>query len=111
MLSLVYAFPFILLSLVCCLCCLAIPSLRRYTLQAIVAPVAFGFCSILSFVLIVVACNLIEDRFHIPLSPGPIVGINGWAFAGVSYFVPGLLGARLALALTKRLKERSKPIH
>jgi hypothetical protein len=92
MLQAMYALLFILLSVICCLACLIIPKARRYALQALVAPVAFGFCSIVAGV----AIGLASDYFHVAI-PGEVV---------VIYFIPGVLGACLALSLVGRTKLR-----
>src|SRR5262244_11577 len=48
-----YAMPFVLVSVLAFLACVIVPRWRRYKFQALVAPVAFGFCSIVAAALIV----------------------------------------------------------
>ena len=101
-----YAFPIILLSLVAFLSCLAIPQLRRYAVQALVAPVAFGFCSIVGMVVMTFTADFLNDRFRLPVNPEPLVGIRGIAIAFVIYFIPGVIGAWLAVSVVNRIKQR-----
>ena len=101
--QIIYAFPFILLSIVAFLSCLAIPRLRGYVVQALVAPVAFGFCSIVGmFVILSIGWFL----FHV--SSGPLVGIGGVAIAFVIYFIPGAIGAWLVVSIVNRTKQRMR---
>jgi hypothetical protein len=99
--QILYAFPFILLSIVAFLSCLAIPRLRRYAVQALVTPVAFGFCSIVGMFVILSAVWFL---FHV--SSGPLVGIGGVAIAFVIYFIPGAVGAWLVVSVVNRIKQR-----
>jgi hypothetical protein len=101
-----YAAPFVLLSLISFVGCLAIPRLRQHALPALVAPVAFGVCSILTFVTIIVAANIITDHFHVDVSPGPLVGIKGILIGVSFYFIPGIVGAWIAVYLTNKFKRR-----
>ena len=47
----IYALPFVLLSIVSFLVCVAVPRWRRYSFQALVAPVAFGCRAVRMFVV------------------------------------------------------------
>lgn len=97
----IYAAPFIMLSLLSFATCLAIPSLRRISLPALVAPVSFGFFSItgwISFVLL--------SRFVLKLSLGPASGIHGIIEGTLFYLVPGILGSWAAVAITRTLERR-----
>jgi len=73
----IYAAPFVLLSLVSCLICLAVPRFRRNALQAPVVSVAFGFCSIVGMLLILLMCDILTQRFHFDVTPGSLVGLKG----------------------------------
>jgi len=57
-LQLVYASFFVLLSIICCLICLAIPRLRKYAIQTLVAPVAFGFFALGGMAIVGIGLNL-----------------------------------------------------
>jgi hypothetical protein len=105
----IYAAPFILLSLIAFVCCLAIRRLRRYALQALVVPVAFGFCSIVGMLFTVLTADLLHDRFGLPVNPGPLVGIKGVVISFFIYFIPGVVGAWLAVLLIHRIKQRLRP--
>jgi hypothetical protein len=97
-LGLVYAVPFIVLSLVACVSCLVVPRLRRYALRALVAPVAFGFCSIVSAVTIVVSAAGLGR-------PIPeIAGVRGALIVIAIYITPGVLGTLLVMALLDRVR-------
>jgi hypothetical protein len=100
----IYAIPFFLLSVFCFLACLAIPKIRRYALQAAVAPLAFGFCSIVGAGAVV----LIADYagLQIAVLSRPLVGLGGFLTVLTIYFVPGVLGTWLAISITGRLRAR-----
>ena len=96
----IYAAPFILLSLIAFVCSLAIPRLRRYAFRVLVAPVAFGFCSIVAMGLIMVVF------VGLNLQLAPLVGAKG-LFAGLAiYFFPGLVGAWIAVEIVKQIETR-----
>ena len=92
----IYASPFVLLSVVSCLLCLAVPRFRGYAFQALVIPVAFGFFAIIGGVSLVLFAHEVL-KWTIP----PIVGIPGFLILGVVYFIPGLCGAWLANLIAK----------
>src|SRR4029077_13265259 len=88
----IYGAPFILLSLIAFVCSLAIPRLRLYAFRVLVAPVAFGFCSIVGMGLILV----ISHGLGLQFANYPLVGMRG-EIAGIAiYFIPGLIGAWIA---------------
>jgi hypothetical protein len=100
--QLIYAAPFILLSLVAFLCSLAIPRFRPYALRALVAPVAFGFCSIVAMVSIL----LISDSFKLQFAKAPLMGARGVVEGIGIYVLPGLLGACIAVEIVKQIERR-----
>lgn len=90
----IYAAPFILLSVVGFFACIVIPRLRQYRFQALVAPVAFGFCSIVAMVAIVVA----SDQLNLGLFTKPVSALS----LLLIYVAPGLVGAwRATIIVTK----------
>lgn len=95
--AIIYAVPFVLLSILCCLICLAIPRLRLYAFQALVAPVAFGLSTVVSEVLVGVIFLFLKGRFHVPLNLGPTVGV-------VTYVIGGVFGAWLAVVLAGQMR-------
>ena len=99
-LAVIYAIPFIVLSLVACACCLVVPKLRRYALRALVVPIAFGFSSVVSAVMIVVGAA----GLHRPIPE--IMGFGGALIVIVIYIIPGILGTLLVLALFERILKR-----
>lgn len=54
--------------------------------------------------LIAATCAFLEERFHLPLNPGPLIGVKGFMIALVIYFTPGGLGAWLAVLLVGRIR-------
>jgi len=99
--QIIYAAPFVLLSVVAFLACLAVPRLRRYALQALVAPVAFGACSIVAFALLAVGWDMLDERFGI--TPPHWAPLAVCAFA---YFSFGVAGAWVAVRLVQRFVHR-----
>jgi hypothetical protein len=95
----IYAAPFILLSIVSCLICLAIPRFREKALQALVAPVAFGFCSVVGMLVI----DTLIGHFY-GACPCPEFGMKGILVGFCIYAVPGILGAWFAVNLVGRIK-------
>jgi hypothetical protein len=77
--------------------CIVVRKLRRYTLRALVGPVAFGFCSVVGFII---AILLVEEFYRGP-TPGPVVG---YSLAAIIYFGCGLLGTWIAFAILKPLE-------
>jgi len=101
--QIIYAAPFILLSLVAFVLSVAIPRLRPYAFRALVAPVAFGFCSIVAMVLILVASHGLNLEF----ANAPLTGARG-LFEGIAiYFVPGLVGAWIAVEIVRQVEVRA----
>jgi hypothetical protein len=89
--QILYALPFIVLSGICCVLCLAIPRMRRFALAAAVGPVAFGFCSIVGVAAVLVAEN------------------SGWvtepnSFFGFVWVVSGVIGAWITVLLANRVR-------
>jgi hypothetical protein len=98
----IYAAPFILLSLIAFAACLAVARFRPYAFRALVVPVAFGFCSIVALAIIVVTA----DRLHLLLADSPLAGSRGVFVAIPLYFVPGVVGAWLAIEVVRRTEIR-----
>jgi hypothetical protein len=99
--QIIYAAPFVLLSVAAFFLCLAVPRLRRYALQAFVAPLAFGACSMIAFGLIAVSWAAVNERFGLTQPY--------WAQLTVcasAYLVFGAVGAWLAVRLVRRVSGR-----
>jgi hypothetical protein len=94
--QIIYVAPFILLSVLSFVVCLAIPKLRRISLPALVAPVAFGVCSIVGWISFV----LVSD-FVLKISLGPASGFHGVMEGLAFYLLPGVLGAWFAMWLVR----------
>ena len=101
--AVLFAIPFILLSIVCFAVCIFNPSLRSYALRMAVVPVAFGFCSVVGAFAIVV---LSDKTLHIAALNEPLIGFRGVVTGIVIFGIPGAAGAWLASWLLGRLKAR-----
>lgn len=102
--QIIYAIPFALVSVLAFLLCVAVPRWRRYKLQALVAPVAFGVCSIVAAALIV----LTSDHFNLGLFTRPWTGPRDAAPLLLIYIVPGLIGSWAAVLAVTRIAQRQK---
>lgn len=94
-LGVLYALVFILLSISGAVVCLVVPRFRPYVLRTLVVPVAFGFCSVVAMVALVVIFDT-----------GPLVGFSGLVVGLAIYVFPGVLGAWIALSLARRIEGR-----
>ena len=101
----IYALPFMFVSAICCFICIVIRELRPYIFQASVAPVAFGFCSIVVAGAIVLVSDFMGLSHYVSLDE-PISGAKGFLIVIVIYVIPGLAGAWLAVFLAGRVKTR-----
>ncbi len=99
--QIIYAAPFILLSMVGAFLCFIMPKLRKYSLQVAAAPLAFGFCSITGML----AVSLLNDYsgLHYAVLDEPIIGARGFALMAAIYLLPGVLGAGLAIWIVGRI--------
>lgn len=97
--QIIYAAPFILLSLICFAVFTGVPSLRRLALPALVAPVAFGFCSLAAWIAFALIGGYV---MHLHSNPGFLLVIEGLLF----YLLPGLIGAWLAIRAVQFLERR-----
>jgi len=95
--QIIYAAPFILLSLLAFVVTLAIPRLRPYAFRALVAPLAFGFCAIVASIFIAVASPGLNLQF---------AGARG-LFEIATYFAPGLFGASIAVVIVRQVEVRA----
>ena len=98
--QIIYAAPVVLISLIAFACFLAIPRLRRFAFRALVAPIAFGFCSIVAMGLILVLAGGLGIRFP------PVAGPTGvLLFIGI-YIIPGAIGAWIAVEIVRQVETR-----
>ena|ERR1700735_1443651 len=93
-----YAIPFLLASLCAFELCVAEPRLRPFRYRALVAPVAFGFFSIVA----AVGISLIADRLNLGFATEPWSGKRALVLLLI-YFVPGLLGSWCAVAAVAKI--------
>jgi hypothetical protein len=100
--QIIYAAPFILLSFIAFACSLAIPRLRLYAFRALVAPVAFGFCAIFGMALILSISHALNLRF----ANSPLVGVRGVLVGIAIYFIPGMIGAWIAVEVVRQIETR-----
>ena len=102
-----YAVAFLLLAILSFGVCATVPRLRRFKVAAVVAPLAFGFCSIAAASVIILGDHLVEDRFHLSLF-SQLTGTRGAIVTGfmyLIYFLSGIFGTRMAIALTTRARK------
>lgn len=99
--QIIYAAPFIFLSILSFAVCLAIPRLRRVAMAALVVPVAFGICSITGWILFVLVC-----QFVLRIDLGAASGAKGIVEGSLFYLLPGIAGAWIATKIVRAL-ERS----
>lgn len=104
LMQVIYALPFVLLSILSFLICAAVPRLRHYKIQALIAPVTFGFCSIVAAGAIV----LTSDHFKLGLFVKPWTGPRDAVPLLFIYFIPGLLGSWCAVAAVNKVRQRSR---
>lgn len=99
----IYALPFAMLSGLAFFACVVVPRWRRYKFQALVAPLAFGFCSIVAAGAII----LTSDHFNLGLFTRPFSGLRDAALLILIYFIPGLIGSWAGvLAVAKVVNRR-----
>jgi hypothetical protein len=97
--QIMYAAPFIFLALLGFVLCVIVAPLRRFALSALIAPVAFGICSIIGWIAFVLVAG---DLLKINL--GPATGIHGLIEGILFYVIPGLLGSSLAVVFIRSLE-------
>ena len=94
--QLIYAAPFFLLSLVGFTFCAIGKKQRRFALSALLAPVAFGVCSLAGWIVYAI----ISDRLH----KGGLGPNSLWLYGLAFYVLPGFIGSWLAASVTLRLE-------
>ena len=97
----IYAAPFILLSVAAFLACLAVPRLRQHALQALVIPVAFGACSIIASGLLASVLAVLNDRFGLTQPYWGQLTVLACTYVGF-----GAAGAWAAVRLVRRFVRR-----
>lgn len=99
-----YALPFVSLSAIAFFACVAVHRLRAHALQGLVAPLAFGACSLGSLALVVLLAAAIGSLFHLSADRFGAAGQAVAVSLGVLlYLCGGILGARWAAAAVRRL--------
>jgi hypothetical protein len=95
--QIIYAIPFVIVSLAAFFLFLSIPRLRPYALPALAAPVAFGACSVLGLGLFMLAVDTSYDSLP------RIVAIGAPLLA---YLGSGFAAAWLAIRVAQFVKHR-----
>ena len=90
--QIIYAAPFVLLSLLSFGVFLVVPRLRRFAIAALVAPVAFGFCAIVGYVAWVLVCD-----FVLKIQLRPVEGLHGAIEILFFFIIPGVMGSWAAI--------------
>jgi hypothetical protein len=96
-LQIIYAAPFVMLSLLSFIVFLVVPRLRRFALQALVAPVAFGFCAIAGYFAWVLVCD-----FLLKMQLRPVEGLRGVIEVLFFFITPGVIGSWAAVWIVGR---------
>jgi len=99
----IYVIPFVLISVFAFSVCVIVPRWRRYKLQALVAPIAFGFCSIVAAAVMV----LTSDHFNLGLFSRTWTGPQDAVPLLLIYVVPGLIGSWAAVLAVTKIAHRS----
>ena len=99
--QIIYAAPFVLISLIGFVAFLLVPRLRPFALSALVAPVAFGVCALAGYVIWVLVC-----QFVLRIQLRPVEGIHGVFDVLFFFLTPGLLGAWAAVWIVSKIRQR-----
>lgn len=99
--QIIYAAPFIFLSLVSFIICLAARPLRRFAIPALIVPVTFGCFSILGWIGFVLIAS-----FVLKLHLGPATGVHGIAEGLLFYVFPGVLASWIAIVIARFVESR-----
>jgi hypothetical protein len=96
--QILYALPFLALSVIASVVCLVIPGLRRHLITAAVAPAAFGFWSMAS----------LGEALFIADAVGLFAALDANFSAAIAffYFLPGVIGAWLSVWLAHGILRR-----
>jgi hypothetical protein len=89
--QIIYAIPFVIVSVIAFFIFLCIPRLRPYALLALAAPVAFGACSIVGLGLFMLAIDTRYDSLPRFVAIGaPLLAYLGSGFAGAWVAIRGV---------------------
>jgi len=107
-----YPFLFVSLALIAFISCLVVRRFRRYALQALLAPLAFGVCAVLGLVASLFAkaawANPLASREH-PVSID--VHLGTFSYDGMFFYLcGGICGAWLAVRLVNSIHREKFPI-
>lgn len=97
--QLLYAAPFVLIAFLAFAVCALAPSVRRFALSALIAPLVFGFCSLAGWI----AFALISGKL-LKINLGPATGMHGLFEGLLFYMVPGIVASYLAVVIVQRLE-------
>ena len=97
--QLLYASPFFLIAFLAFTICALIPSLRRFAVSALIAPLTFGFCSLAGWIAFV----LISSKL-LKIDLGPAIGLHGLLEGFFFYVAPGIVASYMAITIVKRLE-------
>jgi hypothetical protein len=96
--QIIYAAPFVLISLIAFAVFGAVPRLRRHAIAALVAPAAFGFWALVGYITWVLVSGFVL-KIHLR----PIEGLHG-VFDVLFFFIaPGLLGSWMSVWIILKL--------
>ena len=90
-----YALPFMFVSAIAFIVCLAMPRLRCYAVSAMLAPLAFGICSVVGLAILMLAIDTQYDS--LPRLVAVLAPLT-------AYMGSGILGTWLALTIMRHMR-------
>lgn len=101
----IYAVPFVIFSLIAFPICLIVPRWRPYSIRALVAPVAFGACSVVALGIGIFAADFAASLLHAGESAQNVYSY----FALFLFPAGGACGAWLAATAVRFVEVRLSP--
>ncbi len=96
--QIIYAAPFILISIIAFAVFIAVPRLRRHAIAAAVAPAAFGFWALAGYVTWVLVC-----MFVLKVQLRPVEGLHGVLDVLFFFIMPGALGSWMSIWISGKV--------
>jgi len=90
--QIIYAIPFVLVSIIAFAVFGAVPKLRHHAVAALVASAAFGFWALVGYVTWVLAC-----MFVLKIQLRPVEGLHGFFEVIFFFIMPGVLGSWMSV--------------
>jgi len=95
--QIVFAAPFVAVSLALGVLCLAVPGWRPHFAAAVVSPIAFGVCGITGMILTILAADAMGVSGAIGMNePWDSSSWGAKLMLGIIFLVPGVVGGLIA---------------